>query len=81
MNLEELMHSLAAWLVPIIIIAVIILPNAVRVLREYERGVVFRLSAIATSCSWLQAFRSAPLGRTWRNRPFVFSQVPRCHGL
>ena len=25
--------------------------------------------------------RSVPFGRYWRRRPFVFSLVPRCHGL
>src|SRR5499427_10459613 len=31
-----------AWLIPIIILAAIVLPQAVRILREYERGVIFR---------------------------------------
>ena len=35
-----------SWLVPIIAIVVILLPSAVRILREYERGVVFRLGKL-----------------------------------
>jgi len=34
------------WLVPAFILLVIVLPSAVRVLREYERGVVFRLGKL-----------------------------------
>src|SRR6202007_3130378 len=35
-----------SWLVPIIILAVIILPQAVRILREYEGGIIFRLGKL-----------------------------------
>src|SRR6202795_915438 len=34
------------WLVPIVLLAVVILPQAVRILREYERGVIFRLGKL-----------------------------------
>ena len=34
------------WLVPIILIAVIFLPQMIRILREYERGVIFRLGKL-----------------------------------
>jgi regulator of protease activity HflC (stomatin/prohibitin superfamily) len=37
---------LVAWLVPIILLAVIILPQMIRILREYERGVIFRLGKL-----------------------------------
>src|SRR4030081_2776910 len=37
---------LVVWLVPIIILAVIILPQSIRILREYERGVIFRLGKL-----------------------------------
>jgi regulator of protease activity HflC (stomatin/prohibitin superfamily) len=37
---------LLGWLVPIIILAALVLPQAVRVLREYERGVIFRLGKL-----------------------------------
>src|SRR6476660_7667869 len=37
---------LLVWLVPIILLAVIILPQMVRILREYERGVIFRLGKL-----------------------------------
>jgi len=35
-----------SWLIPAFIILSIIVPNSVRVLREYERGVVFRLGKL-----------------------------------
>src|SRR6202162_5053326 len=37
---------LLVWFIPIIILAVVILPQAVRILREYERGVIFRLGKL-----------------------------------
>jgi regulator of protease activity HflC (stomatin/prohibitin superfamily) len=37
---------LLGWLVPIIILAALVLPQAIRVLREYERGVIFRLGKL-----------------------------------
>jgi regulator of protease activity HflC (stomatin/prohibitin superfamily) len=40
--LEELV-KLISWFVPVFILGVILLPQIVRVLREYERGVIFRL--------------------------------------
>jgi regulator of protease activity HflC (stomatin/prohibitin superfamily) len=47
--MEELIQrlfNLAAWLVPLFILAAIILPQMIRVLREYERGVIFRLGKL-----------------------------------
>jgi regulator of protease activity HflC (stomatin/prohibitin superfamily) len=41
--------NLTAWTVPIIIIAAIILPQAIRILREYERGVIFRLGKLLSA--------------------------------
>ncbi|MCF7731204.1 MAG: slipin family protein [Akkermansiaceae bacterium] len=38
--------NLTAWLVPIVILAVVVLPQAVRILREYERAVIFRLGKL-----------------------------------
>src|SRR5580692_7051673 len=43
--LEEV-SRLVSWLVPIIILAALVLPQAVRILREYERGVIFRLGKL-----------------------------------
>ena len=34
------------WLVVIVVLAVIVLPQAIRILREYERGVIFRLGRL-----------------------------------
>jgi regulator of protease activity HflC (stomatin/prohibitin superfamily) len=38
--------QLGAWIVPIVVLAVFVLPSAVRILREYERAVVFRLGKL-----------------------------------
>src|SRR5437879_11728954 len=46
MELIEAFPRLLSWAVPIIILAVIILPQAIRILREYERGVIFRLGKL-----------------------------------
>jgi regulator of protease activity HflC (stomatin/prohibitin superfamily) len=46
---EELVRRLSsviAWALPIIVLAAIVLPQTVRVLREYERGVIFRLGKL-----------------------------------
>jgi regulator of protease activity HflC (stomatin/prohibitin superfamily) len=43
------MEDLLPWLsviVPVLILAISVLPQAVRILREYERGVVFRLGKL-----------------------------------
>ena len=47
--MEEPVHftiNFLSWLIPAFIIHSIIVPNSVRVLREYERGVVFRLGKL-----------------------------------
>ena len=46
MELLEAFPRLISWAMPIIILAVIILPQAIRILREYERGVIFRLGKL-----------------------------------
>src|ERR1041384_7120419 len=46
MPLLEALPKLVSWAVPLIILAVIILPQAIRILREYERGVIFRLGKL-----------------------------------
>src|ERR1700694_4018071 len=46
MNILEPLFQFAAWLIPIFILAVILLPQMVRILREYERGVIFRLGKL-----------------------------------
>ena len=38
--------KLLVWLIPVVFLAVIILPQMVRILREYERGVIFRLGKL-----------------------------------
>lgn len=49
MELLEALPRLISWALPIIILAVIILPQAIRILREYERGVIFRLGKLLGS--------------------------------
>src|SRR5258705_13109083 len=46
MELLEALPRLISWAVPVIILAVIILPQMIRILREYERGVIFRLGKL-----------------------------------
>src|SRR5881275_1534276 len=46
MPLLERLVRLAGWAAPIIILAVVVFPQAIRVLREYERGVIFRLGKL-----------------------------------
>jgi len=44
--MEEHMESLSIFIVILFLFAIIILSNAVRILREYERGVIFRLGRL-----------------------------------
>ena len=44
------------------------------------RGRLLSVAATASRSSRLCLLRSVPLGKYWRNRPLVFSLVPRCHG-
>src|SRR5258706_223608 len=37
------------WIIPVIIVGSIVLPQIVRILREYERGVIFRLGKLLTA--------------------------------
>ena len=43
--LQTLVNS-SAWLMPIVILLGFVLPSAIRILREYERGVIFRLGKL-----------------------------------
>jgi regulator of protease activity HflC (stomatin/prohibitin superfamily) len=46
MSSLEALPRLAGWIIPLVILAVIILPQMIRILREYERGVIFRLGKL-----------------------------------
>src|SRR2546421_1801780 len=46
MQLLEALPKLISWVIPLIILASIVLPQAIRILREYERGVIFRLGKL-----------------------------------
>lgn len=45
-DIAKNLSGLAALLIPLIALAMFILPQAIRILREYERGVVFRLGKL-----------------------------------
>src|SRR5271156_3724240 len=45
-HLVNLLKTGAAIVIPIFVVLVIFLPQAVRILREYERGVIFRLGKL-----------------------------------
>jgi regulator of protease activity HflC (stomatin/prohibitin superfamily) len=38
--------KLLVWLIPVLLLALMVLPQAIRILREYERGVIFRLGKL-----------------------------------
>src|SRR6201981_2717567 len=46
MPLLEGLLKLVAWAIPIFVLAAISLPQMIRILREYERGVIFRLGKL-----------------------------------
>src|SRR5213082_3767460 len=46
MPLLEGLVKLVGWVIPLVVLAIIILPQAIRILREYERGVIFRLGKL-----------------------------------
>ena len=46
MNPLEYLVTSIAWLMPFLLLAFLVLPAAVRILREYERGVIFRLGKL-----------------------------------
>src|SRR5213080_4267068 len=46
MPLLEGLVRLVGWVIPLVVLAIIILPQAIRILREYERGVIFRLGKL-----------------------------------
>ena len=45
------------------------------------RGRPLSSAAMASSSSWVRSAKRYLRGRYWRNRPLVFSWVPRCPGL
>ena len=47
MQLLEALPKLISWAIPLIILAVIIMPQAIRILREYERAVI----SVSENCS------------------------------
>ena len=46
MPLAETLSRLLSWIIPIVFLAMFVLPQMVRILREYERGVIFRLGKL-----------------------------------
>lgn len=46
MNLPQSLLNAASWLIPLVAILAVALPSIIRILREYERGVIFRLGKL-----------------------------------
>ncbi len=44
--MPEQYAKIMAWIIPLAVVLAVILPQAMRVLREYERGVIFRLGKL-----------------------------------
>src|SRR5579872_3295710 len=42
----KLLVDMVSWLIPVVVLAAVILPTTIRILREYERGVIFRLGKL-----------------------------------
>src|SRR2546422_11294018 len=45
-HLLNLAARLGPWVIVLIVLAVVVLPLSIRILREYERGVIFRLGKL-----------------------------------
>src|SRR5216117_1732996 len=45
-ELIRLAAKLGPWAIVLILLAVVVLPQSIRILREYERGVIFRLGKL-----------------------------------
>ena len=45
-ELIRLAAQLGPWVIVLIVLAVVVLPQSIRILREYERGVIFRLGKL-----------------------------------
>src|SRR5438034_9658072 len=46
MPLIEALPKVISWVIILIVLAVVVLPQSIRILREYERGVIFRLGKL-----------------------------------
>jgi regulator of protease activity HflC (stomatin/prohibitin superfamily) len=42
----QIFQTLAAFIIPVVVLLFFVLPSAIRILREYERGVIFRLGKL-----------------------------------
>ncbi len=45
-QITQILGGIGRWIIPAIVLAAIVLPQVVRVLRKYERGVIFRLGKL-----------------------------------
>src|SRR5437879_13696635 len=45
-QLIKLVTGLGPWVIVLIVLAAVVLPQSIRILREYERGVIFRLGKL-----------------------------------
>jgi regulator of protease activity HflC (stomatin/prohibitin superfamily) len=46
MEATQRLMNLLVWIIPVLVLGALVLPSAIRILREYERGVVFRLGKL-----------------------------------
>jgi len=46
METPQKLQTVLAWAIPVFILAVIVFPQMIRILREYQRGVIFRLGKL-----------------------------------
>ncbi len=46
MPITETLSKVLTWVIPIVLLCAIIFPQMIRILREYERGVIFRLGKL-----------------------------------
>jgi regulator of protease activity HflC (stomatin/prohibitin superfamily) len=61
MLIVEALSKLITWMIPILILGLIILPQMIRILREYERGVIFRLGKLLGVKGRVSSFSSRSL--------------------
>ena len=68
MDPESIQHLIGgglAIIIPVFIVLVIILPQAIRILREYERGVIFRLGKLHRRERAGRHFPHSHRGQAW----------------
>jgi len=65
MDVLEKSFRLMPWIVVLFTLGVIVLPQMIRILREYERGVIFRLGKLLGAKRARADFFSSPWWTGW----------------